>query len=140
MDAFNDESLLLPGELKVIKRGDIQESMPGSGQTKPLVYTGQGCEAIFSFSGGRVMGNVDCGNESDFVLEPCQNFEGCYVWKEEDFTNMVDHQGDEVSIDMKENQITRTENSEQAFMDRSDSKEGFIEKGRNDNTTIVLLH
>jgi len=83
------------------------------------------------------MGNVDYGNGSDFVLEPCRNFEGCYVWKEEDIKNMVDrdHQEDEViSFDMPENQITM--NSEHSEQER-ESKEAFIERGKNDNTTVV---
>ena len=69
--------------MEVKKKNNIQEAMSRSGlvdQAKSMAYSGQGCEAVFSLRGGRVMGNVEYKDGTDFVLEPCRQFEGCHVW------------------------------------------------------------
>jgi hypothetical protein len=96
LSAFDDDVLILPGGVEVTKKNDIQEPMSRSGLldlAKSVAYQGQGCEAVFSMRGGKVMGNVEYEDGSDFVLEPCSKFKGCHVWKEEDTAHMVEEGG-----------------------------------------------
>ena len=129
VSAFDDEILILPGGVELTKQNDIQESMSRSGRrglAKSMAYSGQGCEAVFTLRRGRVMGNVEYKDGSDFVLEPCKNFEGCHVWKEEDTAHMVEEEGEEVPIEMRADELISRE-----------AKEELIKKGKDDDTTIV---
>ena len=99
LSAFDGESLTLPGGIVVTKQNDIQEPQSRSGLAdvaKSVAYSGHGCEAVFTFRIGKVMGNVEYEDGSDFVLEPCKNFEVCHVWKEEDTAHMVEDEGEKL--------------------------------------------
>jgi len=129
ISAFDDEVLILPGGVEVIKQNDIQEPMSRSGMAdlaKSVAYSGQGCEAVFTFKRGRVMGNVEYKDGSDFVLEPCKNFQGCHVWKEEDTAHMVEEEEEEGPVEMRADELISTE-----------AKEELIQQGREDDKTIV---
>jgi len=121
-DALNDERLILPGGVLVSRKGDID----GSKELRSVVYSGEGCEAVFSFDMDRVTGNIDYGDGSDFVLEPCHNFQGCHVWKEEDVTHMIDDEDEE---------ILHTSRKRRSISKRQ--KQALRQQGINDNTTIV---
>merc|ERR1711902_12645 len=95
VSAFDDETMVLPGGVEVTKKNNIQEPMSRSGLgyvAKSVDYSGQGCEAVFSLKKGRVIGNVEYKDGSDFVLEPCSLFDRCHVWKEEDVAHMVEEE------------------------------------------------
>merc|ERR1712142_128870 len=129
LSAFDDEVLVLPGGVEVTKQNDIQEPMTRAGMNemgKSVAYSGQGCEAVFTLRRGRVMGNVEFKDGSDFVLEPCKNFDGCHVWKEEDTAHMAEEEGEEVPVEMRADELIS-----------SQAKAELIQKGKDDDTTIV---
>ena len=127
LSAFDDEILILPGGVEVTKENGIQEPLSRSevaGQTKSVAYSGQGSEALFTIGRGRVMGNVEYEDGSNFVLEPCKNFEGCHVWKKEDTAQMFEEEAVEV------------ESNEWSLIS-SQAKKDFIQKGKDDDKTVV---
>jgi len=129
LSSFDDDVLVLPGGVQVTNKNDIQEPISSSGIldiAKSVAYSGQGCEAVFSFRGGKVIGNIEYEDGTDFVLEPCFNFPGCHVWKEEDTAHMEEEEGEEVPLEM------RSANLES---DRAVNK--LRQQGIDDDTTIV---
>merc|ERR1711892_1073133 len=129
LSAFDDEILVLPGGVEVTKKDDIQEPLSRSGLkdlAKSVAYAGQGCEAVFSLRGGRVMGNIEYEDGSDFVLEPCSKFPGCHLWKEEDTAHMVEEDSEEVPQEMRADDLMS-----------ASVKNEFTQKGKDDSTTIV---
>merc|ERR1711892_694903 len=128
--AFDDAVLDLPRGVQVAKQNDIQEPMTRSGMNeaaKSAAYSGQGADAVFSFRGGRVIGNAQYEDGADFVLEPCGEFPGCHVWKEEDTAHMVEDDGGvEVPQDMRSSNL---------LSDRAAST--FRQQGIDDDTTIA---
>ena len=127
LSAFDDEILILPGGVEVTKQNDIQEPLSRSertGQAKSVAYSGQGSEAVFTIKGGKVMGNVEYTDGSDFVLEPCKNFEGCHVWKKEDTDHLVEEEAVEFP-NIKKSSISRQ------------AKKRFRQKGKKDAKTVV---
>ena len=87
VSAFDDNVLLLPNGVELAKQNYIQEPSGRSGivdEVTSIAYSNRGVEAIFSYRGDRVMGNIKDVNGTDFALEPCNNFIGCHVWKEEE--------------------------------------------------------
>ena len=76
-----DDEISLP-DGRVLLRGNEEEIMEGV-----ISYTftdAAGSEATFTAVDGRAFGNANLANGSDWVLEDCNNFPGCHVWKEED--------------------------------------------------------
>merc|ERR1719464_1549408 len=100
LKAFDDDVLSVPGCKDMKQKNVIEEGLDRSGNrnidlTKSVDYTNDdGCDAVFSFRGGKVFGNIDTP-KGDFVLEPCSAFKGCHVWKEEDTSKFVDGEGEE---------------------------------------------
>jgi len=128
ISAFDDATIVLPGGVEVTKKNNIQEPMSRSGLgdvAKSVAYSGQGCEAVFSFKTGKVMGNVEYADGSEFVLEPCRLFDGCHVWKEEDVSHMMEEEHEPVPIEMRADAMSIQE------------KQSLIQKGIDDDTTIV---
>jgi len=86
LEAFTG-NVILPGGQILTK---IREWI--SGDLTTLKYIGHDNYVIFVKRNGRVMGAI-----GEFVLEPCDNFDGCHVWKkmdvwdplEEDRTNVL---------------------------------------------------
>merc|ERR1711892_1032830 len=129
LTAFDDDILVLPHGVEVTKKNDIQEPASRSGLNdlaKSVAYSGQGCEAVFSFRAGKVIGNVEYEDGSDFVLEPCRKFPGCHVWKEEDTAHMEEDEGEEVTQEMRADDLIS-----------AGAKNELIQAGINDATTIV---
>merc|ERR1711892_1162833 len=129
LSAFDDEILVLPGGVEVTKKNDIQEPLSRSGLkdlAKSVAYAGQGCVAVFSLRGDRVMGNIEYEDGSDFVVEPCSKFPGCHVWKEEDTAHMVEEDSEEVPQEMRADDLMS-----------ATVKNEFTQKGKDDDTTIV---
>merc|ERR1711892_1634698 len=129
LSAFDDDILVLPHGVEVTKKNDIQEPASRSGLNdlaKSVAYSGQGCEAVFSFRAGKVIGNVEYEDGSDFVLEPCRKFPGCHVWKEEDTAHMEEDEGEEVTQEMRADDLIS-----------AGAKNELIQAGINDATTIV---
>merc|ERR1711892_780091 len=129
LSAFDDDILVLPYGVEVTKKNDIQEPASRSGLNdlaKSVAYSGQGCEAVFSFRAGKVIGNVEYEDGSDFVLEPCRKFPGCHVWKEEDTAHMEEDEGEEVPQEMRADDLIYAA-----------AKSELIQQGMDDATTIV---
>merc|ERR1711915_532976 len=96
LSAFEDNVLTLPGAVDVVKKNDIDQRS-GKADVQSMAFEGEGCEAIFTIRGGRVMGNVEYADGKDFVLEPCNAYIGCHIWKEEDTANMEEeHEKEEI--------------------------------------------
>ena len=47
-------------------------------------------EAFFTYRNSRVMGKVRLGDRTMYFLEPCNNWEGCHVWKRINQESFVD--------------------------------------------------
>lgn len=106
LDALDDDALTIPECGDMVEKNLIQESYSRAGfvdAAESVAYENDKCEAVFSFRGGKVFGNVDVFDGRDFVLEPCAAFEGCHVWKEEDTSVFVD--GDAAPVPPTERQI-----------------------------------
>merc|ERR1711892_1022276 len=129
LSAFDDDIPVLPHGVEVTKKNDIQEPASRSGLNdlaKSVAYSGQGCEAVFSFRAGKVIGNVEYEDGSDFVLEPCRKFPSCHVWKEEDTAHMEEDEGEEVPQEMRADDLIYAA-----------AKSELIQQGIDDATTIV---
>merc|ERR1711892_1314933 len=129
LSAFDDDIPVLPHGVEVTKKNDIQEPASRSGLNdlaKSVAYSGQGCEAVFSFRAGKVIGNVEYEDGSDFVLEPCRKFPGCHVWKEEDTAHMEEDDGEGVPQEMRADDLIYAA-----------AKSELIQQGIDDATTIV---
>merc|ERR1711915_341673 len=125
VSAFEDDMLTLPFAVNVVRKNEIDQRS-GNLDVRSMAYEGEGCEAIFTVRGGRVMGNVEYEDGRDFVLEPCNAFHKCHVWKEEDTVNMEEEHGEDY---ISEKDSTRLVSNRAA--------ESYREQGINDNTTIV---
>ena len=55
-------------------------------------------EAFFAYRNSRVMGKVRLDDRTMYFLEPCNNFEGCHVWKMINQESFVD-EFDELSVE-----------------------------------------
>merc|ERR1712198_537301 len=124
ISAFEGDVITLPGAVDVVKKNDIDQRS-GKTDVQSMAFEGEGCEAIFTIRGGRVMGNVEYADGKDFVLEPCNAYMGCHIWKEEDTANMEEeHEEGEIFEDS-----TRSVSNRAA--------ESYREQGINDDSTIV---
>ena len=129
LSALDDDILVLPRGVEVTKKNDIPTAMSRTDLrylAKSVAYFGNGSEAVFSIRGDRIIGNVEFEDGTDFVLEPCGNFPGCHVWKEEDTVHMEEGEGEEVPLEMRSTKLTS---------DRAVNK--FRQQGIDDDTTIV---
>jgi len=129
LSAFDDEVLVLPDGTQLTKKNDIQEPLARSGmadQARSVAYAAEGVEAVFSYRGGNVMGNIDYEFGGDFVLEPCSLFTGCHAWKEEDKEGFEDGEGVEAPVAPGQRSLAA---------DRS--ADALRQQGIDDDTTIV---
>lgn len=131
VDAFTADVLSVPECNNMREKNIIQNSdsrVQSGEEAHSVAYENtDGCEAVFTYRNGKVMGNVDLPNGRDFVLEPCAAFSGCHVWKEEDTTKFFDGEGEVVPI------------SERYKRSSSRAREQLREQGIRDNTTIVTF-
>merc|ERR1719397_715090 len=80
-DALQSDEISLP-DGHVLQKHNVDEIMDG---VHSYTFTGvDGSEATFTSVDGKAFGNANLMNGSDWVLEDCNNFPGCHVWKEED--------------------------------------------------------
>merc|ERR1719228_311294 len=130
VSAFDDNVLLLPNGVELAKQKYIQQSGDRSGmdeEVTSIAYSTKGVEAIFSYRHDRVMGNIKYDNGTDFALEPCNNFTGCHVWKEDEKVElMMKKDGKGVSNREVGTKVVLTENMKK-----------LVQKGKDDDTTVV---
>jgi len=130
VSAFDDHVLLLPNGVELAKQKYIQRSGDRSGmdeEVTSIAYSTRGVEAIFSYRDDRVMGNIKYDNGTDFVLEPCNNFTGCHVWKEDEKVElMMKKDGRSVSNREVGTKVVLTE-----------KMKILVQKGKADDTTVV---
>merc|ERR1712142_92920 len=114
-------SILLPGGLELEKTKVFRDE-----RTSFAVYSDNfDNEAFFAYRNDRVMGKVRINDRSMFFLEPCNNWEGCHVWKMISQDIFFD-ETDEPSIEKdstNEKEIKR--------------KRELIRKGENDDAEIA---
>merc|ERR1711970_798487 len=121
--------MFLPGGVEVAKKNNIQKPRERSGMidgSGSVAYSGQGCEAVITLRGSSVMANAQYKDGSDFVLEPCAMYKGCHVWKKEDVEHMIDAEDEEVPVETRADELMSSE-----------AKKELIQKGIDDDTTIV---
>ena len=105
---------------------DTDDSAP---EFLSLTYKDEaGSEATFTFAEGRAFGNANLMNGSDFVLEDCNNYPGCHVWKEEDLEAFGNHGEDDVLETPAEYMTTG--------LNRADFT-ALLDKGKKDKTTVT---
>lgn len=129
LDALAGDVLSLPECGDMSEKNLIQDALSRAGApevAKSVAYENENCEAVFSFRGGKVFGNVDVFDGRDFVLEPCSAFAGCHVWKEEDTENFID--GDAEAVGESEREI---------FSNRDAN--ALRQQGIDDDDTIVTF-
>ena len=129
VSAFDDNVLLLPNGVELAKQNYIQEPRHRSGiveEVTSIVYSNRGVEAIFSYRGDRVMGNIKDVNGTDFALEPCNNFIGCHVWKEEEKVK---------TLTMGDRSASNRELGTKVALTEKMKK--LVQKGKADDTTVV---
>ena len=121
-DAFKEDEISLPGDWVLAKHDEDDTD----GDFASVTFTDEeGSEATFTFKDGRAFGNVAFINGSDFVLEDCNNFPGCHIWKEEDVQVFENISGDDV-VEAPQNRQS---------LNAQETK--LVEKGKADKTTIV---
>ena len=86
--------LLLPGGLLMEKTRTFQE-----GKTSFVLFSDNfDNEAFFAYRNSHVMGKVRLDDRTMYFLEPCNNFEGCHVWKMINQESFLD-EFDELSVE-----------------------------------------
>ena len=100
-EAFEDDEISLPGGRVLTKLDQADET--GGNITKTVTFVdAKGSEATFTFKDGRAIGNVAFHDGTDFVLEDCNNFPGCHIWKEEDESDFEDEVHEAVELPAEE--------------------------------------
>jgi len=130
ISAFDDNVLLLPNGVELARKNYIQESGDRSGMVEEvtsIAYSTRGVEAIFSYRNNRVMGNIKYDNGTDFSLEPCSNFTGCHVWKEDE----------KVEILMKKDGRSVSNRELGTKVALTEKMKKLVQKGKADDTTVV---
>ena len=123
--AFQAEEISLPGG-RVLQRQGVKEIMEG---VQSYTFTdAAGSEATFTAVDGRAFGNANLMNGSDWVLEDCNNFPGCHVWKEEDMDTFNDEE--DMMLELPAGGSGNLSTS------RAAGYNALLDKGQADQTTI----
>ena len=118
-----DDEISLPGGY-VLQRGDEEEIMEGV--FSHTFTDAAGSEATFTTVDGRAFGNANLVNGSDWVLEDCNNFPGCHVWKKEDME----------TFNKKEDEALEMPSGGSRSLSRADFT-ALLKQGETDQTTIT---
>merc|ERR1712179_178512 len=87
-------TLLLPNGLVMGKTREFQD-----GKTSFVLFSDNSDnEAFFAYRNNRVMGKLRLDERTMYFLEPCNNWEGCHVWKMISQETFVDEY-DELSVE-----------------------------------------
>ena len=94
LSRLDHSSVLLPEGLLLEKKKSFHDGMTSFAMFSDDFDN----EAFFSYRNERVMGKVRMNDRSMFFIEPCNNWEGCHVWKKISQDTFVD-ETHEVSVD-----------------------------------------
>merc|ERR1712142_22923 len=140
VSAFDDEVLLLPNGVELTKTNYIQKPADRSGmadEVTSVTYSAGRGEAIFSYLGDRVMGNIKDENGTDYALEPCNNFPGCHVWKENIDLQSLMKEDRRSSI--KAGSSLVASDREKTPVALSEKMKKLVQKGKADDTTVAEI-
>merc|ERR1739838_719403 len=115
---LKENQILLPDGVILQQKKTFKE-----GSTSFSLFSDDlGNEAFFSYRNNRMMGKVSLADRSMFFVEPCNNWEGCHVWKMMSQDSFIDETHEFSTYDDKLSEVEVRKLEE------------LRNKGRNDNT------
>ena len=126
---LEQSSILLPGGQVLEQKKKFTE-----GRTSFVLFSDElDNKTFFSYRNNRMMGRVRTNDQSMFFIEPCNNWEGCHVWKKISQDIFVD-ETHEVSFDEKK--ISESERERIAEL----TKKGKTDKEEVAEYTLMLYY